>query len=278
MISDDNILSEQNIQYVIQKSFEDVSDSGNSLPIQLEYLESTEQQYIDLGIHTTEKTRIKTKCILTKVGTTKGSYGIIFGDSYPSWTAGREIYVWETNYGNLGIRASYVDELFDSNVTINAGDVLEIDYNRNHLMVYVNGVLSVDHIYSDKVYTSSDTLEIFKIPRDDPKYYGNMKLFNMQIYENDVLIKDLVCVNNSGTPAVFDMIDRKYYYNLGTSNFIEGPIVNLNYSPNKPATLKTVSDILLYSEKEEYKNYQVNSENLKYILNSYQIAQARFSR
>ena len=117
-----------------------------------------------------------------------------------------------------------------------------------------------------KTFISPNTLEVFKIPRDDPEYYGNMKLYDAQIYEDDVLIQDLICVDDNGSPAVFDMLNRKYYYNLGTSGFIEGPVITRTYSSLKPATLKTVSDILLYSEKEEYKNYQVNSKNLDYIL------------
>ena len=241
-------------------------NNGKTLPKKVEYLESTEQQYIDLGIHTTDKTRIKMKCVMTKIGTTKGSYGIIFGDSYPSWTTGHEIYIWQTDYGILGFRASYGDELFDSDVPINVGDILEIDFNKNHLTIYVNGIESVEHVYATKTFISPNTLEVFKIPRDDPEYYGNMKLYDAQIYEDDVLIQDLICVDDNGSPAVFDMLNRKYYYNLGTSGFIEGPVITRTYSSLKPATLKTVSDILLYSEKEEYKNYQVNSKNLDYIL------------
>lgn len=241
-------------------------NNGKSLPKRVEYLESTEQQYVDLGIHTTDKTRIKMKCVMTKIGTTKGSYGIIFGDSYPSWVTGHEIYIWQTDYGILGFRASYGDELFDSDIPISVGDVLEIDFNRNQLTIRVNGVASVEHTFAVKTFTSTNTLEVFKIPRNDPEYYGNMRLYNAQIYEDDVLVQSLICVDNNGTPTVFDMVNRKYYYNLGTSSFIEGPVITNSFSADKPATLKTVSDILLFSETEEHKNYQVSSENLKYLI------------
>ena len=243
-------------------------NNGKSLLKRVEYLESTEQQYVDLGIHTTDKTRIKMKCVMTKIGTTKGSYGIIFGDSYPSWVTGHEIYIWRTNYGILGFRASYGDELFDSEIPISVGDVLEIDFNRNQLTIRVNGVASVEHIYAIKTFTSSNTLEVFKIPRDDPEYYGNMRLYNAQIYEDDVLVQDLICVDDNGRSAVFDRISRRKFYNLGTDEFIEGPSESITYSSIKPATLKTVSHMLLYPEKDYGSNYQINAQNLKHVLDS----------
>lgn len=247
---------------------QEIASYFSKLPSRKEYLESTESQYVDLGIHTTNKTRIKMRCSMTKIGTTKGFYAIIFGDSYPGWELGHEIYVWKTNYGVLGIRASYGNELFDSDIAINVGDMLDIDFNQNHLTVNVNdGEKIVEHTFAKKNFTSPETLEVFRIPRDAPEYYGNMKLYSAQIYEDDVLVQDLICVDDNGRPAVFDRISRRKFYNLGIADdFVEGPTISATYSSIKPATLKMVSDILLYPEKDYGSEYQVSSGNLKYIL------------
>lgn len=238
--------------------------SSISIPTKLDYLESTQTQYVDLGMHTTGNTRIRMTCSPTKVGTTSGNYAMFFGSSYPDHVTGHEFYIWQSDSGIFTIRASYFGQLIDATESINIGDILDVDFNKNRLTVIRNStpIMNVTYTYSSS--TSSGTLQLFRIARD--AFLGNVRIYDVQVYENDILVRDLVSVSD-GEPAMFDRRSRQYYYNIGTGIFTQGPETEIEYSSVKPANLKTVSKAFVYPEKDLYSDYQINAKNLKYVIN-----------
>ena len=55
---------------------------------------------------------------------------------------------------------------------------------------------------------------------------GKIKIYYFKIYDNDVLVRDFIPVlDNYGTPCMYDKVERKFYYNAGTGDFIAGPII-----------------------------------------------------
>ena len=238
-------------------------NSNEFIPKRLDYLESTQTQYLDLGIHTTGNSRIHIICSPTKTGTSSGNYAMFFGSSYPDHLTGHELYVWEVNTGILSIRASYFGQIADGSNVINVGDILDIDFNKNHLTIFRNGINIMDITYAYSSNTSSGMLQLFRIARET--FLGNVRIYNAQIYENDILLYDLVSVFD-GNPAMLDKKSRKCYYNLGTGNFIQGPETSVEYSSTKPATLKTLAEATIYPEKDLYLNKQIDAGILKTFL------------
>ena len=58
-------------------------------------------------------------------------------------------------------------------------------------------------------------------------FKAKAKLYWMKIYENDVLVRDLwPCYDPDGVLCLYDKVEKKYYYNAGTGEFItEGGVV-----------------------------------------------------
>lgn len=54
-------------------------------------------------------------------------------------------------------------------------------------------------------------------------FKAKAKLYWMKIYENDVLVRDLwPCYDPDGVLCLYDKVEKKYYYNAGTGEFIAG--------------------------------------------------------
>ena len=54
----------------------------------------------------------------------------------------------------------------------------------------------------------------------------NARLYHMKIWKNDVLVRDMVpALDKDNTPCLYDKVERIFYYNQGTGDFIAGPII-----------------------------------------------------
>lgn len=53
------------------------------------------------------------------------------------------------------------------------------------------------------------------------------RYYNVKFYDSDTLIRDFIPVlDSAGVPCMYDKVERKFYYNSGTEDFIAGPIIN----------------------------------------------------
>ncbi len=53
------------------------------------------------------------------------------------------------------------------------------------------------------------------------------KIKLLQIWDNDVLVRDFIPVLDPyGVPCMYDKVEKKFYYNAGTGQFIAGPVLN----------------------------------------------------
>lgn len=52
------------------------------------------------------------------------------------------------------------------------------------------------------------------------------KYYRVKFYKRDFLIRDMIPVlDKDGVPCMYDKVERKFYYNAGTGDFIAGPII-----------------------------------------------------
>ena len=58
------------------------------------------------------------------------------------------------------------------------------------------------------------------------KYYSFVRMYNFKIYDNDTLVRDFIPVlDDNGIPCMYDKVEDKFYYNMGTGQFIAGPVI-----------------------------------------------------
>ena len=183
---------------------------ANYTPI--EYLESTGTQYIDTGFYPNRNTSIKIKMQLNY--SSNGPYG--FGTEHKY-----EFFVWSSI-----ITFVYSSEYKGNKISTD--DILEVDWNKNRIKYYINGVFQeqITALYSD--FHISYPLYLFALNRGTsvPEFAGGVKIYYTKLYDNDVLVRDFVPVLDlAGTPCMYDRVEGKFYYNAGTGDFIAGPVI-----------------------------------------------------
>ena len=83
-----------------------------------------------------------------------------------------------------------------------------------------------EYTFSAATFTSAYTAYIFAINSSDTvQYPAKMKIFDCQIYDNGVLVRDYIPAIQNGNIGLFDKIENKLYLNSGTGEFIVGNII-----------------------------------------------------
>lgn len=99
---------------------------------------------------------------------------------------------------------------------------LKIDSNGNH---YCDGVLcgTIPHIagrgWGDGTYGNW----VFCTANDGITYAAVLELYSLKMYTNGVPVRDFrPCYDPDGVVCLYDMVDKKFFYNSGTGAFIAG--------------------------------------------------------
>ena len=263
MISDDTVLSVKNVEYINDKYYHE----------ELEYLEATGEQYIDTLVTPTDNFRIIAKVSPTAIVDTildngHNYCGIFYGSAYPNaQDNSMEFYLWSndpnSSINGAGLIANYGNETFQGNVPVYTGDILISDFNKNQMTVFRNDDNVYSHTFTKSFFTSSRTLNLFSLNRQN-NYYGGSKIYYVKIYDNDVLIRDFIPVLKNGIPAMFDKQNNRYYYNSGSGSFLYESkfFVDKQY---EPANLATVARFFEYEKKNLYLNKVISISDLKYF-------------
>ncbi len=188
----------------------------------IEYLESTGTQYIDTGVVPDFKsTAIKTS--ITFLGNIGIQYGI-FGTGSSS-DSSRFWLVSEENGSNweAGIGPHYNKLNKIQNKTT------FIQYTPRNNIEYIIKIDNEEFIADIDGYGNNlSNIYVFTVGRTDSHIPRKsiIKLYYFQIYDNDVLLRDFIPVlDGNGTPCMYDKVERKFYYNAGTGQFIAGPVI-----------------------------------------------------
>ena len=55
---------------------------------------------------------------------------------------------------------------------------------------------------------------------------SSFRVYSSRLYDNDVLVRDFIPIlDHNGTPCMYDKVEKKFYYNQGTGQFIAGPAI-----------------------------------------------------
>ena len=186
-------------------------------PIWVEYLESSSTQYIDTGFKPNQDT--SASITFQQVINTTGS---AFWGTRDSAIPTNSFLFW-------GAKAGYWRDQYDSQNFVST----ILHDNNKHTVVkdknktYLDGTLFKEYTYT--AFNCSHNLLLFCANENGvPYYYANARIYSCQLYDNGVLIRDFrPCLHPvTNEPAMYDMVEKKYYYNQGTGTFKHGDILS----------------------------------------------------
>lgn len=214
---------------------------------QLEYIQSTETQWIDTGFKPNQNTRIKMDCNV--IGFNSGD-AFLFGARIAS---GNTAFCLAADDANTRWFALYGNAV--QNPTGTCTGKHSIDFNQN--------VLTLDgknSTFAKTTFQSSYNLLLFATITNGnvDSQRGKMAVYSCQIYANGNLIRDFVpCVDFTGNAGLYDLVGGKFYGNAGTGSFTAGPVVTWDEPEEPTETLDPYtwyeSDVPVLSQMARYR-------------------------
>lgn len=184
---------------------------------EVEYIESTGEEYIDIGITGTNNTKVDIEFQAT--GTKFLPFGARRGaanDCFAIWASG-------TNVGTP-LRIGFDGT---SGYTGEATTTKKYHIIHSQEGTYVND--NVVWTAATRTFTTPQNLIVFGYY--STATYRNLsaiRLYHLKLWENNIMVRDFIpCYRNSdGEIGLYDSINDIFYTNQGTGSFIKGPNVN----------------------------------------------------
>lgn len=178
---------------------------------EVEYIESTGTQYIDTNYNANVNT--KTICnvmydsvaVATQVFGTQNSASIRYGVGFD---------------GN-GYQTKFDGTQLNSAGSPTTNTKYKIELSKNGF--YENDVLLGS--VATNSFTTTVPLLLFALNNDGSVlFYGSLKLYSCQIYDNGTLVRNFVpCYRKSDSViGLFDTVNKVFYTNQGTGDFLKG--------------------------------------------------------
>lgn len=211
-ISDSTVTADTLLKDVIAYTAEGERVTG-IVPFEwLEYIESSGTQYIDTGFKHNQDTRV-----VMDVQATRQPTDIVWAfDGRHSNFACRHGIIFM--YGTSNVWTSDYSKSSRLSSTATGTDRLHIDYNKN--VCTING-----EVLTHTAETFQSEYNLFLLAANTGGSVGKMmsaRLYSCQIYDNDVLIRDLRPFRIGGTTgvcAMCDIVNGVIYWNAGTGDF-----------------------------------------------------------
>ena len=172
---------------------------------QVEYIESTGEQYIDTEYKPNQDTRI-----IADFQYTMNNKGYRFtGEEYN----GTKFRFGTSNgiYWMLGYGSQEYQRLGSSDTNRHT-----LDFNKNN--IYLDNTLLYSYNY--ETFASDYNMYIFSINSDSIADLSPTKLYSYKIYDNDTLVRNFIpALDKNGVVCLYDTVTKKTFYNKGTGIF-----------------------------------------------------------
>ena len=177
---------------------------------QVEYLQSTGTQYIDVGFKPNQDTR----AILDV------NSALVSG---PVWLFGARTSASSKAYNFLCYGSKYRSDYNDNSstsLTINPSGRFTIDKDKN--VTKINGSTASTITYG--AFRCEYNLFLFSNNNAGAANSGaSISIYSCKIYDNGVLVRDMVPArNSSGTLGMYDLVGGTFYTNAGSGTFTAG--------------------------------------------------------
>lgn len=179
---------------------------------QVEYIQSTGTQYINTGFKPNNNTRAVGEFSIDATDVC-GLFGSRIAYSQDAWCVFAYGDSARTNFQDSYSTAS----LFEPPATTG---YCKIDKNKN--TTNINGY---SHTFDPAVYQLDFPMYVMAINTSNGAqvYPGKMKLYSFKVWDNGVLVLDLIpCVSSGGVVGLYDIANGAFYTNAGTGVFTAG--------------------------------------------------------
>lgn len=181
----------------------------------VEYIESTGTQYIDTGFIPNQDTKIEMEVKFLDVTSTENLWCARTTSTSNVFTTFKVANKFRADYGSVQYETS--------NYTITANTKYKVCRDKNKF--YVNDTLV--HTHTAVSFTCPDAMTLLmswignqSTTQDN---FAGLKLYGCKIWDNDVLVRDFrPAKDGAGVYCLYDEIEKRYYYNQGTGEFLGG--------------------------------------------------------
>ena len=197
--------------------------SGPNLYTELEYIESTGTQWIDTDVQFNSLTT--SFDIVFETNYIPSNYTFLFGAGSSS-SGNRFWLIVDSSNTQIGYGTQYYNAISVQNKKIRyKADIDET----NVYFSFIDASTEQDILYVTKNkqnFVTNNNIFLFRTNpvqvAPDSTYRG--KIYSCKIYDNNILVRDFIpALDKNGTPCMYDKVERKFYYNAGTGQFIAGP-------------------------------------------------------
>ena len=175
-----------------------------------------------MGVAPSQNTKVVLKIMITNL---HGVYGSSLIGSRSSTNSTDQFFTYMDAYGGsrflfrvdgqakaVAFDAVKIDTFYT--VTLSASEMkfeLELE----------DGTVAFSSTFSVSDFASTVTMALFK---SKPQTYGFWgRIYGCKHYNGDKLIQDLVpCLDSAGVPCMYDLVEKKTFYNQGTGSFTWG--------------------------------------------------------
>ena len=216
---------------------------------QLAYIESTGTQYIDLGIKGNENTKVSVE-FRYHTASSATSSGRVFGSRQ---TSSSNAFATGSSSGVIGATGNKVFWCYDAqsffvidDPTFPIGDWQTVVFSATEHTL--NGV-SYGNDYNVVEFETPQNLKLFGFDNNGTMGYGIVDISSCKVWDNGVLIRDLVpCKNASNVVGMYDVVNDAFYQNAGTGDFIAGSAGIP--TPTEPLSIVSNNGVLSYVDTE----------------------------
>jgi len=209
-----------------QEANDDLDDilEGTPYYTQLEFIQSTGLQYINTEI--TAKSSISIK-IVFEASNNGSDFQSVFGGDGGSSKSYKGLAFDINSQGKFSYNYYGGTQIYVNSKIVRYGNKL-IFQNKYNIGV----ISSIENSQSQSLASSYSTifnyndvdLYLFASSREGNAIcHSNLKLYSCQIWDNEELVRDFIpAKNENGVVCLYDKVNKKFYYNQGTGDFIGG--------------------------------------------------------
>ncbi len=205
---------------------------------QLDYIKATGTQYIDTGFVPNQNTKIELDFELDEFA--GDNYSAICGARVASNNKMYELFASKTL---SNIRYDFYNHVYSTvGKAIQTLKRYKAVFDKNG--IYIDDVLYgnvTDTYYSGEEFSCENSFYLCSINSTTTEN-AHMKVYGLKMYDNGVLVRDLVpCINPEGNTGLYDTVEKKFYANAGTGEFVQGSIIELTDLPEVPQDIKVAT-------------------------------------
>lgn len=237
-----------------------IVDYKNNLPKgfkMVDYLESVDYQFISTGLTTTNDTGLRAKWMWCTSSISRGNQHVLSGGGAYLFRPRTANSVWnaQAEFGKVTINVTPIKRNVMYDCSVNW---------KNSLIATING--EIHSLEGASQSTNTIQVQLFAYNNNTNVYGFTGRIYSAQVTRGEEIVRDFIpCLDDTGTPCMFDIITENAFYNKGTGDFlypvVESPITLANLDEKFYAKLTENGVRRLYKvpegcflSKEEYAN------------------------